>query len=270
VEGFRARTASPRRRPSPRDDLHRPSVCLQRMRRKRNENIPDTKPRRASPPIGARLGASEKTRPGQRVSAALASPRVPLQTSRARARDPHARDVDEHGPPPRSCLRPPLSRLRVLRLRPRARRRHLRRVASPSSLPGERRRPRVARALLQARARSRAGRSHRPARRRRRARRLPRRRGRARDHPRRVRRARARARARPAQPHLRAARPPKAERARRVDGRQGDVVRRTLRPRPRRHEHLHGIVRIRPGPRQPLHQRVVRRSPSPARRTAVR
>jgi len=240
------------------------------MRRKRNENIPDTKPRRASPPIGARLGASEKTRPGQRVSAALASPRVPLQTSRARARDPHARDVDEHGPPPRSRLRSPLSRLRVLRLRPRARRRHLRRVASPSSLPGERRRPRVARALLQARARSRAGRSHRPARRRRRARRLPRRRGRARDHPRRVRRARARARARPAQPHLRAARPPKAERARRVDGRQGDVVRRTLRPRPRRHEHLHGIVRIRPGPRQPLHQRVVRRSPSPARRTAVR
>ena len=126
------------------------------MRRKRNENIPDTKPRRASPPIGARLGASEKTRPGQRVSAALASPRVPLQTSRARARDPHARDVDEHGPPPRSRLRSPLSRLRVLRLRPRARRRHLRRVASPSSLPGERRRPRVARALLQARARSRA------------------------------------------------------------------------------------------------------------------
>ena len=105
------------------------------MRRKRNENIPDTKPRRASPPIGARLGASEKTRPGQRVSAALASPRVPLQTSRARARDPHARDVDEHGPPPRSRLRSPLSRLRVLRLRPRARRRHLRRVASPSSLP---------------------------------------------------------------------------------------------------------------------------------------
>ena len=39
-------------------------------------------------------------------------------------------------------------------------------------------------------ARARAGRSHRPARRRRRARRLPRRRGRARDHPRRVRRAR--------------------------------------------------------------------------------
>ena len=159
MEGFRARTASSSqssRRSSPTERL--PPKDATKAKREYSGYGHG-----ARAPIGARLGRPRKR---VRVSACRLLQVTCSPSDLARARAIRARDVDEHGLL-RARASALLSAACVCCVFACARRRHLRPRRVPSSLPGTAR-PRVARALLEPRA-PRAGRSHRPARRRRRA-----------------------------------------------------------------------------------------------------